>query len=93
MPWSNARPRRSKYDAAHNTLRARHIAALRAAGTGMCAEPVCTAPTRVITPDMDLHLSHDPTGRTVIGLSHRECNIREAARRARARQTTNRLGW
>ena len=93
MPWDNARPRKTKYDAAHNRDAARHRAALRAAGTGLCAEPVCTQPTRVITPDMQLHLSHDPSGRAIIGLSHASCNRSEAARRARAMQDTSRLSW
>jgi hypothetical protein len=93
MPWDNNRPRRTKYDAAHNALRARHIAALRAAGTGHCAEPICLATSRTITPGMDLHLSHDPTGRHVIGLSHAACNRSEAGRRARAMQDTTQLTW
>lgn len=93
MPWDNARPRRVKYDAGHNRMATRARAALRAAGTGTCAEPECVMPSRVITPDMDLHLSHDPTGRIVIGLSHRICNVTEAAKRARALQDATRLTW
>jgi hypothetical protein len=93
MPWSNTRPRKTKYDASHNREAARHRAALRAQGQGTCAEPVCVAPSRTITPGMDLHLSHDPSGRVILGLSHAQCNRAEAARRARALQTASRLTW
>jgi hypothetical protein len=93
MPWSNQRPRRTKYDAAHNTEAARHRARLRAQGSGLCAEPVCIQPSRLITADMDLHLSHDPAGRVILGLSHARCNRSEAARRARAMQDASQLAW
>jgi hypothetical protein len=91
--WARTKPPRKQYAAQHQRTRAHHIAALRAAGTGHCAEPVCVAPTRTITPDMDLHLSHDPTGRRVLGLSHAQCNRVEAAKRARALQDASLLRW
>jgi hypothetical protein len=65
------------------------MATLRAQGAGLCAERVCVMRTRVITPEMDLHLSHDPTGLIVLGLSHAKCNVTEASRRARAMQGRN----
>jgi hypothetical protein len=86
MPWDNHRPRSRKYGRDHRTARDAHLAALKLAGAGLCAEPVCVKRSRVITPDMDLHLSHAPDGVTVLGLSHRDCNVREAARRARKMQ-------
>lgn len=86
MPWSNTSRRSNRYGRDHRAERARHIAALKRAGAGLCAEPRCLMKTRIITPAMDLHLSHDPTGTRVIGLSHAICNVTEAARRARARQ-------
>jgi hypothetical protein len=89
MPWHNHRPRAKRYGTHHQTERARHMAALRAAGAGLCAEPHCVMRSRVITPDMDLHLSHDPTGTVVLGLSHARCNRHEAAVRARALQGRN----
>jgi hypothetical protein len=63
--------------------------ALRQAGSGVCAERVCVMRSRVITPDMDLHLCHDPTGTVVLGLGHRQCNLHEAAKRARKMQGRN----
>lgn len=86
MPWSNARPRAKRYDAAHARTRAAHLAALERTGTGICAERVCIKATRLITPDMDLHLAHDPTGTVVLGLAHADCNRHEAAVRARRMQ-------
>ena len=88
MPWSNSRPRSRRYGAEHRAARAEHMTALRHAGEGTCAEPVCLYRSRTITPDMRLHLSHDPTGRIVLGLSHARCNTTEASKRARALQAT-----
>lgn len=63
------------------------MTALRRAGAGLCAERVCVMRTRLITPDMPLHLAHDPTGTIVLGLAHARCNTHEAAVRARRIQT------
>jgi hypothetical protein len=93
MPWANNRPRQRKYDAAHNRARAQHMARLRAVGMAYCAEPHCVMDSRIITPDMDLHLSHDPTGTRILGLSHAACNRAEAAKRARKYQDSSRLAW
>jgi hypothetical protein len=88
MPWSNQRPRRARYDWNHQKQRARHMAALRAAGSGSCAERICVKTSRLITPDMDLHLCHDRSTGRIRGLGHAPCNLAEAARYARAQQTT-----
>lgn len=88
MPWQNDRPRSRRYGRAHQDERAAHLAALRRAGSGVCAERVCVLPSRVITPDMDLHLCHDRATGRVLGLGHRACNVSEAARYARRVQTT-----
>jgi hypothetical protein len=88
MPWSNARPRSRRYGREHRAERERHMAALRRAGAGLCAERVCLKRSRVITPDMPLHLCHAPDGVTVLGLGHADCNTHEASVRARAKQTT-----
>lgn len=69
------------------------MAALKAAGTGRCAEVVCAYRTRTITADMDLHLCHDRRTGDVRGLGHSACNIREAARWARSVQDATRLRW
>lgn len=90
MPWDRTRPRSSKYGREHRAERERHMAALRLAGAGICAERHCLERSRVITPDMDLHLCHDPTGTVVIGLGHARCNVHEAAVRGRKRQQQQR---
>jgi hypothetical protein len=69
------------------------MARLRAIGMAYCAEPECTQPSRIITPNMRLHLSHDPTGTVVLGLSHYQCNLAEAAKRARRYQDSSQLSW
>jgi hypothetical protein len=93
MPWSNTSRRSDRYGRQHRADRAAHMAALERAGAGLCAERRCIKPTRLITPDMDLHLCHDTTGTVVLGLGHAACNLSEAARRAnrlsrRARRRT-----
>jgi hypothetical protein len=89
MPWATDRPRSRRYGPEHQAERERHMRALRQAGSGICAERVCIMRSRVITPDMDLHLCHDPTGTVVIGLGHADCNRHEAAVRARRMQGRN----
>lgn len=90
VPWSNSTPRANRYGREHRATRAAHLAALRTAGAGLCAEPVCVKRTRLITPDMDLHLCHAPDGVTVLGLGHADCNRHEAAVRARRLQQRRR---
>jgi hypothetical protein len=88
MAWAKHSGSAPKYRiVAHRTTRTRHMTHLKAAGHGRCAEVVCVYPSRTITPDMDLHLCHDVTGTTVLGLGHAKCNIAAAAREARHRQT------
>jgi hypothetical protein len=91
--WTRAKPPRKQYGHRHRVQRERELAQLRNDGAGTCAETVCVHPSRVITPDMDLHLCHDTTGTKVIGLGHADCNRREAARRARALQDSSPLRW
>lgn len=97
MPWTRSRPRSRRYGRDHRAERDRHLRALQRAGAGLCAERVCVKRSRVITPDMDLHLAHDPTGTIVIGLAHAACNVHEAATRARRMQQrprrTARMEW
>lgn len=86
MPWSNTSRRSDRYGREHRAERARHMDALRAAGAGLCAERVCIKRSRLIRPDDDLHLCHDARTGAVLGLGHRDCNVREAAVRARRKQ-------
>lgn len=98
MPWSKARPGGSKTaakyrDPAYLATRRRLIAQLERDGSGVCAERACTQRSRVILPGMKLHLCHDETGTQIRGLGHMQCNVSDAARRARARQESRRLKW
>jgi hypothetical protein len=90
MPWSNSSRRSNRYGREHRAERDRHMRALRAAGAGICAEHVCIKRSRLITPDMDLHLCHAADGTTVLGLGHADCNRHEAAVRARRLQQQRR---
>lgn len=90
MPWSRTRPRSRRYGRDHRAERERHMLELQRRGAGLCAEPVCLHRSRVITPDMQLHLCHAPDGVTVLGLGHADCNTHEAAVRARRLQQTKR---
>lgn len=98
MAWSKSRPRGGQVNPKYRTKEHRdavaaHRAALERAGSGLCAEIVCRYPSRLITPDMQLHLCHDRRTGAVLGLGHAKCNTSEAARHARARQNVTSLRW
>lgn len=87
MPWDRTQSTNPKYRSKqHRLTRERLIKELRRAGHAQCAQPICIMPTRTITPGMPVHLGHDDTGTTYIGLVHAQCNITDGARRARAKQ-------
>lgn len=88
MPWSSTRQggTAAKYRTAeHRQTRARYIAALKAAGTTVCAQPVCVMPSRVIHYGDPVHLGHDDTGSYYLGLVHPACNVKDGARRGNRR--------
>jgi hypothetical protein len=90
MPWSNTSRRSDRYGRDHRAERARHMAALHRAGTGICAERVCVKRSRRIYPTDDLHLCHDRRTGQVLGLGHAACNLREAAVYANRQQQRRR---
>ena len=84
MTWDKTTPTKAKYrDREYQHTRTRLIAQLRREGSGLCAELVCVAPSRLITPDMKLHLCHAPDGVAILGLGHRRCNMSAACHTAR----------
>lgn len=62
-------------------------------GHATCAQPICVMPSRLITPTMRWCAGHDDAGTTYIGPVHMRCNVRDGARRARARQDVTTLRW
>lgn len=85
--WDRTQPTNPKYRTKqHRRTRERYMRELRRTGHAVCAQPTCIMPTRTITPGMPVHLGHDDTGTTYIGLVHAQCNVTDGARRARAKQ-------
>jgi hypothetical protein len=88
MPWSRTKPTNPRYRTAeYRITRKRLKAKLERDGSAQCAEVICVMRSRLIVPGMDWHVCHDSTGTQVRGICHRSCNIKEAARRARAKQS------
>lgn len=71
---------KAKYTGMYREIR-RAWAGVVAAGEATCHEPICLMPTRHIVPGSRWHLSHDPTGTTILGPSHAKCNTSEGATR------------
>lgn len=87
MTWDRSRSGTSaKYRTPEHRAERKRWAPIVEAGNAECAEPVCVMPSRWIAPGSEWHVSHDPTGTRYIGPSHAACNVREAAKRARAGQ-------
>jgi hypothetical protein len=88
MPWDRTQPTAAKYrDREYQRTRKRLMAVLKRDGSGVCAELVCVMPSRYITADMQLHLCHTADGLDIRGLGHALCNVTDAAKRGRRRQT------
>ena len=78
------------YGAEHQRARAKAMARLKRDGVGVCCiggEP--------IYPEMgrQLHLDHTPDRQGYRGLACAEHNVRDGAKRGRARQDTTQLTW
>lgn len=87
MTWDRSRPGTSaKYRTPEHRAQRRYWKPIVEAGNAECAEPVCVMPSRWIAPGSEWHVCHDETGTRYIGPGHRDCNVREAAKRARAKQ-------
>lgn len=98
MPWGSNRPNGNavnpKYRSKeHRDLRAAYAQQLEQTGQLVCAQRVCVLFHRRITPATKWHLGHDDTGTRYIGPVHAICNVKDGARRARARQRATRLRW
>ena len=93
MPWDNARPSTDpKYRTRqHREYRAALVRQLHRDGYLTCTAKTCVMPTRTITnpngraPD-GLNAGHADNGVDYDGPQHRACNVKDGARRARAKQ-------
>jgi len=96
MPWDRSRPRggsvNPKYRSKeHRDARAAMKAQLDRDGFTYCAQPVCVMRSRLITPSMRWCAGHNDAGTEYIGPVHMRCNVRDGARRGRARQNVIQL--
>jgi hypothetical protein len=94
MPWSSTRKAGTnpKYRSAeHRERRAALVRRLKAGEVLVCTALVCVMPSREITNPNGrardgLHLGHADDGVTYAGPQHNACNVKDGARRGRARQ-------
>jgi hypothetical protein len=92
MPWDRSAPTNPKYHTAeHRNLRARWVRAINAGEYVECTATECVMATRRITNPNGrarggLHLGHEDDGVTYRGPQHNACNVKDGAKRARARQ-------
>lgn len=84
-----------KYRSAqHREYRARLVAQLKRDGYLLCTARMCVMPTRTITNPNGrardgLHAGHEDNGIDYAGPQHAACNVKDGARRGRARQDVN----
>jgi hypothetical protein len=98
VPWSKSRPRGKSVDPKyqskeHRDARAAMKAQIERDGYGYCAQPVCVMPSRLITLTMRWCAGHNDAGTAYIGPVHQRCNVRDGAKRGRARQNATTLKW
>jgi hypothetical protein len=94
MPWARRSGNAAKYRTRrHRVERARWAALLRKAGAMPCAQSVCVMPTRAIHHGQPWHLGHAADGVTYLGPVHPACNVKDGARRGRARQNVTGMRW
>jgi hypothetical protein len=87
MPWDRSAPVNPKYRTAeHRNERRRWARILKREGVVLCAQAVCVMPSREIHDGERWHLGHDDSGQHYIGPVHPLCNVKDGAKRARARQ-------
>lgn len=95
MPWDRNRPGTDpKYRTPqHRATRKRWAATIKRDGYATCAQPVCVMPSRTIEHGEAWHLGHADDGVTYIGPVHPLCNVKDGARRGRARQDEGVRRW
>ena len=80
MTWARTRTSATKrgYGQAHKKLRAALLPTAYGQPCARCGEPMY--------PNQVLHLDHNDTRTGYLGLSHKDCNLKAAAKKARAIQ-------
>jgi len=99
MAWKRGGPVDPKYRSAeHRQLRAHYVRLIKAGIPVECMAPVCEFGHAPITnpngmdPD-GLNLGHEDDGVTYRGPEHRLDNVKDGARRGRARQDAGARRW
>lgn len=100
MGWSTSRPPRNpKYRTTeHLALVKAYKAELARVGHLICTARECVMPSRAITDPngsrpAGVTVGHADNGVDIDGPQHRACNIKDASKRARARQTVTKIRW
>ena len=95
MPWDRSAGTHPKYRSPdHQRRRKALVAQLKRDGYLTCTAKVCVMASRIITEPNGrkphgLHLGHEDDGITYAGPQHNACNVRDGAKRARAKQDTS----
>jgi hypothetical protein len=99
MPWDRSSDTNPKYRSRKHIAYTKHLKQrLKDEGHLTCTAKVCVMPSRTITnpdgrePD-GLTAGHADNGVDYDGPQHRQCNAKDGAKRARARQDTTQLTW
>jgi len=101
LAWDRSTGTAAKYRSPeHIAYRKRLVTQLQRDGYLTCTAKVCVMPSRTITNPNGrardgLHAGHEDDGVTYAGPQHNACNVRDGAKRGRARQDTNtsQLHW
>ena len=103
MPWSTTRPAGSTTAAKYRTkehrdYRAKLVRQMQRDGFLWCTAKRCVMPSRAITNPNGrardgLHAGHADNGVDYDGPQHNACNVKDGARRGRARQASRVRRW
>jgi hypothetical protein len=100
MAWSSSRRGTApKYRTTeHRTLRAHYARILEAGGSLACTAEVCVFNRDpIVNPNgrdpRGLHLGHADNGIDYAGPQHNACNVKDGARRGRAKQSVSPRRW
>lgn len=98
MTFDRSAPTDPKYRSReHRELRGHYVRRIRNGEPLDCTADECLFGTPITNAngndDDGLHLGHNADGVTYAGPQHRACNVKDGARRGRARQDVTQLQW